>query len=247
MRQQTVIGNWKMNTNLDQAKSLLSSIADHKKNSEVYLAICAPYTHLAILNHLNLGVPIGAQDCSAHVSGAFTGECSAEMISSAGAELVILGHSERRKYHQETEDILIKKLERALEQNLKIVYCIGETLQQRESGQLEEVISHQLKNGPFQLRKKDWAQIILAYEPVWAIGTGVTASPDQAQQVHALIRSEIEHQYQADIAKGTTILYGGSCKPNNASDLFSQKDIDGGLIGGASLNSEDFLAIANSF
>jgi triosephosphate isomerase len=186
---------------------------------------------------------VGAQNIHQAAAGAYTGEISASQVKSVGAEYVILGHSERRAYFGETDELLAKKTDIALENDLTPIFCIGETKEERESGRFFDVIKTQLTNGLFHLDAKQFASIVLAYEPVWAIGTGLTATPEQAQEVHAFIRETLAAQYGQEVADNTTILYGGSCNPSNASTLFSQPDIDGGLIGGASLKSRDFVDI----
>src|SRR5690606_35634857 len=190
---------------------------------------------------------IGAQNIYFEEAGAYTGEVSAAQVKSTGATYVILGHSERRAYFGEDDYVLSKKVDAALKHGLIPIFCIGETREERESGQYFDVISEQLNKGVFHLSNEDFGKVVLAYEPVWAIGTGLTASPEQAQEVHAFIRNAVAEQYNQDLANVTTILYGGSCNPKNAPDLFSQPDIDGGLIGGASMKSRDFVDIVKVF
>jgi triosephosphate isomerase len=192
-------------------------------------------------------VAVGAQNAHQNESGAYTGEISAKMVKSTGAAFVILGHSERRQYFGEDNQLLAKKTDTALANGLKPIFCIGETLEERESEQHFEVIKKQLEEGVFHLSTEQFEQLVLAYEPVWAIGTGKTASSEQAQEIHAFIREQIANNYTQEVADNTTILYGGSCNPKNAADLFAQPDIDGGLIGGASLKSRDFLDIVKVF
>lgn len=247
MRKKIVAGNWKMNLEYQAGISLFSEIVnmvkDEKQGSQIAV-ICSPFIHLGSLVQLSNGiVGIGAQNCHQNDSGAFTGEVSAKMIKSVGCEYIIIGHSERRQYYAESDTLLAEKTKKALENGLSPIFCIGETLDERNSGSYYEVIKSQLENGVFGFGAADFAKIILAYEPVWAIGTGLTATPAQAQDVHAFIRSEIEAKYGANMADDTSILYGGSCNAQNAGDLFSQNDIDGGLIGGASLKSRDFVDI----
>jgi triosephosphate isomerase len=249
MRQNTVIGNWKMNLTLEEAEIFMLNFMSYDLPKRVKLGICVPFTHIYYLseNYNQVSLQIGAQNCSQHKKGAFTGEVSAQMLASAGADMVIIGHSERRKYQSETEEELQQKIHRALDADLDIIYCLGETLEEREAGQLEAVLERQFAEGPGKLDESVWEAITLAYEPVWAIGTGKTATPEQAEEVHAMIRQKLADRVAGHVAEKTTILYGGSCKPNNAQELFAQPNIDGGLIGGASLKAADFLAIAESF
>lgn len=247
MRKKIVAGNWKMNMDYSEGISIFSEIVnmvrDEKKGEQIAV-ICAPYIHLNSLAQLSSGVvKIGAQNCHQNESGAFTGEISAKMIKSTGCEYVIIGHSERRQYFAESDSLLADKTTIALANNLTPIFCIGETLDERNNGSYYQVLKSQLEQGVFLLSAEDFAKVVLAYEPVWAIGTGLTASPDQAQDIHAFIRSEIEAKYGWAAADNTTILYGGSCNAKNAPELFAQKDIDGGLIGGASLKSRDFTDI----
>jgi len=247
MRKKIVAGNWKMNMDYSEGISTFSEIVnmvrDEKKGDQIAV-ICAPYIHLNSLAQLSSGiVKIGAQNCHQNESGAYTGEISAKMIKSTGCDYVIVGHSERRQYFAETDALLAEKTNIALKNNLTPIFCIGETLDERNNGSYYQVLKSQLDNGIFLLSAEDFAKVVLAYEPVWAIGTGLTATPEQAQDIHAFIRSEIEAKYGWQLADDTTILYGGSCNPKNAAELFAQHDIDGGLIGGASLKSRDFTDI----
>lgn len=247
MRKKIVAGNWKMNMDYSEGVSVFSEIVnmvrDEKKGDQIAV-ICAPYIHLNSLAQLSSGiVKMGAQNCHQNESGAFTGEISAKMIKSTGCEYVIVGHSERRQYFAETDALLAEKTAIALKNNLTPIFCIGETLDERNNGSYYQVLKSQLENGIFLLSAEDFGKVVLAYEPVWAIGTGLTASPEQAQDIHAFIRSEIEAKYGWAVADDTTILYGGSCNAKNAPELFAQHDIDGGLIGGASLKSRDFTDI----
>lgn len=253
MRKKIVAGNWKMNLDLQEGISLFSEITNMVKdevrgNQEVI--VCSSFVHLASLaahsKSLN-NVFVGAQNLSQEEKGAFTGEISATQIKSTGASHVIIGHSERRAIFNEDNETLSKKTDKALEHGLTPIFCIGETQEERESGSFFDVLKKQLKEGVFHLSDVDFSKIVLAYEPVWAIGTGLTASPEQAQEVHAFIREEIASQYNQEIADSISILYGGSCNPNNAAEIFAKEDIDGGLIGGASLKSRDFLDIVNVF
>src|SRR5690606_11432933 len=212
--------------------------------------VCSPFIHLYHLAQQSTGVSnvfVGAQNISQKESGAYTGEISASQVKSTGASYVILGHSERRAYFGEDEKMLEIKLDQALKNGLKPIFCIGETQDERESGNFWEVLAKQLKETVFLLSEQEFSNVVLAYEPVWAIGTGLTATPEQAQEVHAFIREEIAKNFDEETANKTSILYGGSCNPKNAAELFAQPDIDGGLIGGASLKSRDFLDIINVF
>lgn len=253
MRKNIVAGNWKMNLNFEEGVSLFSEIVNMVKDEvigEQQVVVCSPFIHLnsiAKLAETATNVAIGAQNIYQAESGAYTGEIAASQVKSVGADYVILGHSERRAYFGETDVILADKVNVALKNNLLPIFCIGETKEERESDRFFEVIKSQLENGVFHLEAAEFAKIVLAYEPVWAIGTGLTASPEQAQEVHAFIREVVAQKYGAAVAEETTILYGGSCNPSNAATLFSQKDIDGGLIGGASLKSRDFLEIVKAF
>jgi len=253
MRKNIVAGNWKMNLNFEEGVSLFSEIVNMVKDEVIgnqEVVVCSPFIHLNTIGKLAEtanNVSVGAQNIYQAESGAFTGEISASQVKSVGANYVILGHSERRAYFGETDAVLAEKVNVALKHGLTPIFCIGETKEERESGRFFDVIKSQLENGVFHLDTADFSRIVLAYEPVWAIGTGLTASPEQAQEVHAFIRETIANKYGAEIADNTTILYGGSCNPSNAATLFSQKDIDGGLIGGASLKSRDFLEIVKAF
>ncbi|MFA6277100.1 MAG: triose-phosphate isomerase [Pedobacter sp.] len=251
MRKKIVAGNWKMNLDYSEGISLFSEIVnmvrDEKKGDQIAV-ICSPYIHLNSLSQLSAGVvKIGAQNCHQKESGAYTGEISAKMVKSTGCEYVIIGHSERRQYFAESDALLAEKTIIALQNNLTPLFCIGETLDERNNGSYYHVLESQLENGVFGLSAEDFSKIVLAYEPVWAIGTGLTATPEQAQDIHAFIRAKIDAKYGMNIADNTSILYGGSCNPKNAAELFAQHDIDGGLIGGASLKSRDFVDIVKTF
>ena len=251
MRKNIVAGNWKMNTTVPEgvalAKEVNDALAATTPNCDV--VICVPFTHLcpvaAVIDQSRLG--LGAENCADHKSGAYTGEVSAPMVASTTAKYVILGHSERRQYYGETAETLREKVALALENGLTPIFCIGEVLSEREDGSFNDVVRRQVEEGLFNLSAEDFGKIILAYEPVWAIGTGKTATPDQAEDMHAWIRSVIAGKYGAEVAENTSILYGGSCKPSNAAGLFAKPDIDGGLIGGASLKCADFMGIVNAF
>lgn len=252
MRKKIVAGNWKMNKNLEEGIKLASEINELIKTHTfegVKIIIGAPFIHLSDVNKIidKNKISISAQNCAKETSGAYTGEISAEMIHSCGCEYVILGHSERRSYYGETSAILVEKIARALENNLNVIFCIGEILEERENAKHFEVIKKQLEDGLFHLDNNAIAKITIAYEPVWAIGTGKTASSEQAQEMHAFIRKTLSEKYGNEIANEISILYGGSCKPSNAKELFANKDVDGGLIGGASLKAEEFIALVKSF
>ncbi|WP_428330950.1 triose-phosphate isomerase [Mucilaginibacter sp.] len=253
MRKKIVAGNWKMNLDYNEGLSLFSEMINMIRDEvtgKQEAVVCSPFIHLHSLVQLSKGydkVSVGAQNAYQAESGAYTGEISAKMIKSVGAEYVILGHSERRQYFGETNDLLAKKTDVALKNDLKPIFCIGETLQEREANQHFGIIKSQLQEGVFHLEEDQFVKLVIAYEPVWAIGTGVTASSDQAQEIHAFIRIEIAAKYGQEVANNTTILYGGSCNPKNAPELFAQPDIDGGLIGGASLKSRDFVDIVKVF
>lgn len=253
MRKKIVAGNWKMNKTYDDGLALVPEIANmvqDEANNDATVVICPPFPFLAGIGKALAGndkIKLGAQDCHQNESGAYTGEVSAAMLKSVGVEYVILGHSERRQYFQEDNQLLEAKVKAALKQGLKPIFCVGESLEQREQELTFQIIETQLKEGVLHLSNEDFANIVIAYEPVWAIGTGKTASSAQAQEVHAFIREQIARHYDAQAALETTILYGGSANPNNARELFSQADVDGGLIGGASLKSRDFTDIIKSF
>ena len=251
MRKNIVAGNWKMNTTLPEGLQLAKEVNDALKgvDAKCDVIICVPFTHLASINGVidknRLG--LGAENCADHVSGAYTGEVSAPMVASTGATYVILGHSERRQYYGETSETLKEKVKLALANGLTPIFCIGEVLEEREAGKHFEVVKTQIEDALFDLSAEDFSKLILAYEPVWAIGTGKTATDDQAQEIHAYIRSVIEGKYGKEVAENTSILYGGSCKPSNAKALFAKPDVDGGLIGGASLKADSFMGIVEAF
>ena len=251
MAKKIVAGNWKMNKNLQEgielAKGLNEVLAADKPNCDV--VICTPFIHLAkvsdIINHDV--IKLGAENCADKASGAYTGEVSAEMVKSTGAEYVILGHSERREYYNETPEILKEKVDLALANGLKILFCIGESLEQREANEQNAVVKAELEGSVFHLTAEQFSNIVIAYEPIWAIGTGKTATAEQAEEIHAYIRSVVAEKYGAEVAANTSILYGGSCKASNAPELFAKPDIDGGLIGGASLKVDDFKGIIDAW
>ena len=249
MRKKIVAGNWKMNKTLPEGLQLADEIlkqltaTDTEKATVIF---CPPFISLSAVSEKIKGkedIFSGAQNCHWQKSGAFTGEISADMIKSCGAEYVIIGHSERREFFEESEAVLSKKVDVALQAGLKLIFCVGESLEEREANVQEQLVQRQLEEGLFQLSKEDFSKVVIAYEPVWAIGTGKVASDAQAQEMHAFIRKVIFDKYGEEISEACLILYGGSCKPNNARGLFEQKDIDGGLIGGASLNATEFLGI----
>ena len=251
MRKKIVAGNWKMNLNLQEgvalAKELNEALAADKPNCGV--VICTPFIHLAsvaqVINQDVIG--LGAENCADKEKGAFTGEVSAEMVKSTGAQYVILGHSERREYYKETPEILKEKVLLALKNGLKVIFCIGETLEEREANKQNEVVKAELEGSVFNLSEEDFRKIVIAYEPIWAIGTGKTATAEQAEEIHAYIRSIVADKYGKAVAEDTSILYGGSCKASNAPELFAKPDIDGGLIGGASLKCADFKGIIDAW
>lgn len=250
MRKNIVAGNWKMNKTLQEgialAKELNEVLAADKPHCDVI--ICTPFIHLASVTPIvdSAIIGVGAENCADKASGAYTGEVSAAMVASTGAQYVILGHSERRAYYHETVETLTDKVKLALENNLKVIFCIGEVLAEREANKQNEVVEAQLAS-VFSLSAEDFGKVILAYEPVWAIGTGKTATPEQAEEIHAYIRSLVAAKYGKEVAEDTSILYGGSCKPSNAKELFAKADVDGGLIGGAALKAADFKGIIDAF
>ena len=243
-----VAGNWKMNKNLQEGVALATELKEAVKNPKCAVVIGTPFIHLATVAELLKGSPIkvAAENCADHEKGAYTGEVSAEMVASTGAEYCILGHSERRAYYHETPEILKEKVLLALANGLKPIFCIGEVKEEREANIQNDVVKSQLEGSLFNLSAEEFGKVTLAYEPVWAIGTGLTATPAQAQEIHAYIRSLIADKYGKQVADDTTILYGGSCNEKNAAELFANPDVDGGLIGGASLVAEKFLAIINA-
>ena len=251
MRKKIVAGNWKMNLNLQEglalAKEVNDALAADKPNCDVI--ICTPFIHLAsvagVLDSQLVG--LGAENCADKEQGAYTGEVSAEMVKSTGAQYVILGHSERREYYNETPEILKEKVLLALKNGLKVIFCIGETLAEREANKQNEVVKAELEGSVFNLSAEEFANVIVAYEPIWAIGTGKTATAEQAEEIHAFIRSVIAEKYGNEVAENTSILYGGSAKPSNAPELFAKPNIDGGLIGGAALKCADFKGIIDAW
>ena len=249
MRKHIVAGNWKMNNDLEQTQALITDLKKQIQTSDAEVMIAPTFTNIYnAFEALKLqSIEVVAQNMHYAKNGAYTGEISASMLKSVGVETVILGHSERRAYFGETEEILTQKVDAALENNMRIIFCFGEELNDRKTNNHFKVVENQIKNSLFHLPENAWRKIVLAYEPVWAIGTGETASPDQAQEMHAFIRSLVLNKYNKDIAENVSVLYGGSVKPSNAKEIFSNPDVDGGLIGGAALNAEDFYAIVNAF
>jgi triosephosphate isomerase len=248
MRKQIVAGNWKMNNDVKETKSLLKDIKKGLKkmplkNKKVIVAPSFVNLRTAVSATKNTKIKVAAQNMCAAKNGAYTGEVSADMLKSLKVKTVILGHSERRAYFGETDAVLKEKVDSALDQGMKIIFCFGEELSDRKDNNHFTLVESQIKKALFHLPETAWKNIVLAYEPVWAIGTGETASPEQAQEMHAFIRKTIAEHYSSDIADNVSILYGGSVKPANAKEIFSNADVDGGLIGGAALKAEDFLAI----
>lgn len=249
MRQKIVAGNWKMHKNAEETEDLLNDLIDKLPNDvEAHIIVAPTFVNLAsAVDHLEFtNIGVAAQNMHQAESGAFTGEISADMLKSIGVGIVILGHSERRAYFHETDALLAEKVNTALKHELQVIFCFGEELKDRQSGNHFNIVENQLRDGLFHLEAKDWESIVLAYEPVWAIGTGETASPEQAQEMHKFIRETITAKYSATLAEEVSILYGGSVKPDNAKEIFSKPDVDGGLIGGAALKASDFAAIVAS-
>jgi len=250
MRKKIVAGNWKMNTTVAEGVALAKELVANMNQvpADVNLVIAPPFVHLTSVGEAIKGskIALSAQNCANKEKGAYTGEVAANMLAGIGCEYCILGHSERRQYYGETSATLVDKIALALANGLKPIYCVGEMLSEREAGNHFNVVKAQIEEVLFGLTAEQMAQVVIAYEPVWAIGTGVTATSDQAQEIHAFIRKTLAEKFGA-LAEDITILYGGSCKPSNAKELFAQKDIDGGLIGGAALKAADFIAIAQSY
>ena len=248
MRRKIVAGNWKMNNDLPQTEALIDDIIRNLPRTNAEIMIAPAFVNLYSAYKLLRGTPVKviAQNMHFAENGAYTGEISAPMLQSIGINTVILGHSERRAYFNEDNAMLAKKINAALSHNMSAIFCFGEELKDRKSNNHFTVVEHQLKEALFHVSASDFKHIILAYEPVWAIGTGETASPEQAQEMHAFVRGVLAKKFGEDAANSVSILYGGSVKPNNAKQLFMQPDVDGGLIGGASLNAQDFIAIINA-
>jgi triosephosphate isomerase len=249
MRKQIVAGNWKMNKDYVDSEILISKLLSLHNHSATEVIIAPPFTNLLAATNALKGSSIGVAAQNMHFAehGAYTGEISATMLNSVGVKTVILGHSERRAYFNETDDFLAQKVEAAIENSMRVIFCFGEELADRKAGQENNIVASQIEKALFNLPSEAWTNIVLAYEPVWAIGTGETATPEQAQDMHAFIRQTVANQYSSEIANNLSILYGGSVKSTNAKDIFSKPDVDGGLIGGASLDAEHFYAIVNSF
>lgn len=245
MRNKIVAGNWKMNKNAEETEDLLNElITKVPDDCDAQIIVAPTFVNLAsAVDHLEFtNISVAAQNMHQNENGAYTGEISADMLKSIGVETVILGHSERRSYFHETDAILAFKVNTALSHNMRIIFCFGEELKDRQDNQHFNVVENQLRDGLFHIQNEDWANIVLAYEPVWAIGTGETASPEQAQEMHLFIRETVRKRF-GSIADDVSILYGGSVKPDNAREIFSKPDVDGGLIGGAALKADDFVAI----
>jgi len=250
MRNHIVAGNWKMNNDLAETQELISKLKlQMVKEPEATVMVAPSFTNLypAFQALKDTPIIVAAQNMHENENGAFTGEVSASMLKSIGIRTVIIGHSERRAYFNETNEILAKKVKTAIDNEMKIIFCFGEELEDRKSDKHFDLVESQLKESLFQLPQSAWKNIILAYEPVWAIGTGETASPEQAQEMHKYVRDLLNKNIGKEVAESTSILYGGSVKPNNAKEIFAKEDVDGGLIGGASLDGVDFLEIVNSF
>ncbi len=248
MRSKIVAGNWKMNKNGEQTKELLRALSGGFPETEAEVMVAPTFVNLtnAVFQLKNSPIEVIAQNMHYAENGAYTGEISADMLQNIGVNTVILGHSERRAYFGETDELLAKKVTTALNHSLRVMFCFGEELEDRKADNHFKVVESQLKNALFSLDAAKWSNIVLAYEPVWAIGTGETASPEQAQEMHAFIRKTITEAYDETIANKVSILYGGSVKPANANEIFSKPDVDGGLIGGAALKADDFKAIINA-
>lgn len=248
MRNKIVAGNWKMNMNFSEAEDLVNEIMDGLEEDEMKceVIVCPPYLYLEMLTDWEFEEQlfnVGAQNCSSYEKGAYTGEVSASMLKSLDVDYCIVGHSERRKYFGETDEVLAEKVNQLHENSISPIFCVGEVLEQRENGTHFDVVRQQIEKGLFHLNNERICSTIIAYEPVWAIGTGKTATPEQAQEMHAFIRSLLREKYGDEIADVVRILYGGSCNAKNATEIFKQPDVDGGLIGGASLKSADFISI----
>ncbi|MGH2666854.1 triose-phosphate isomerase [Flavobacterium sp.] len=249
MRQKIVAGNWKMNKNSEETEDLINELIDKLPTDLETTVIIAPtFVNLAsAVDHTEFThIRVAAQNMHQAEGGAFTGEISADMLKSIGVDIVIIGHSERRAYFHETDALLANKVETALKHDMTVIFCFGEELKDRSTKSHFNIVENQLRDGLFNLPESAWANIVLAYEPVWAIGTGETATPEQAQEMHEFIREIVRKQYGSTIADTVSILYGGSVKPDNAREIFSKPDVDGGLIGGAALKADDFVAIAEA-
>lgn len=249
LRKAVIAGNWKMNKNRQEAATLIGELKEKVAGAGCDVVICVPYTNLetALSNTNGSNIKVGAENCHWAKSGAFTGEVSADMLAEMGVQYVIIGHSERRQYFGETDVTVQQRVRAALDAGLTVILCVGEMLEQREQGVTSELVAMQTKIALGGVSEEEMARIIIAYEPVWAIGTGKTATAEQAQEIHAFIRSLIAEKYGKEIADNCSILYGGSCKPSNAKELFANPDVDGGLIGGAALKVSDFKGIIDAF
>lgn len=249
MRKHIVAGNWKMHKNNQETITLLEEIISKKAANNTEIVVAPTFVNLltAVEKTNGKGITVAAQNMHQAEGGAFTGEISANMLTSIGVNTVILGHSERRAYFHETDALLANKVNIALKHEMRVIFCFGEELKDRQDENHFNIVEYQLRDGLFHLEKNNWSNIVLAYEPVWAIGTGETASPAQAQEMHKFVRDLIDKVYGQDVAENVSILYGGSVKPDNAKEIFSKPDVDGGLIGGAALKADDFLAIVNAF
>jgi triosephosphate isomerase len=249
MRSKIVAGNWKMHKNAEETEDLLNDLIDKLPNDiEAEIIVAPTFVNLSsAVGHLEFtNIQVAAQNMHQAESGAYTGEISASMLKSIGVNTVILGHSERRSIFHETDSIIALKVDTALKHDMRVIFCFGEELKDRQNKQHFNVVENQLRDGLFHIQKSSWENIVLAYEPVWAIGTGETASPEQAQEMHEFIRETVRKSFGSDVAEDLTILYGGSVKPDNAKEIFGKPDVDGGLIGGAALKAEDFAAIVNA-
>lgn len=249
MRKNIVAGNWKMNNDLSQTEMLLGELKKETNSGNAEVIVAPTFVNLypSFENLKGTDIIIAAQNMHQNDGGAYTGEISASMLKSVGVTTVILGHSERRAYFHESDELLAEKVNTALANDMRVIFCFGEELADRQSGNQETIVESQLRNALFHLSAAQWSHVVLAYEPVWAIGTGETASPEQAQDMHAFIRKVVSGKYDTAVAENVTILYGGSVKPANAKEIFSKPDVDGGLIGGASLKAKDFFEIVNAF
>ena len=249
MRKHIVAGNWKMHKNNTETTALLDEIIAKKQNTSTEIIVAPTFVNLktAVDTVKGQNITVAAQNMHQAEGGAFTGEIAANMLTDIGVNTVILGHSERRAYFHETDGLLANKVDTALKHNMSVIFCFGEELKDREKNNHFNIVEYQLRDALFHLNKNDWNNIVLAYEPVWAIGTGETATPEQAQEIHQFVRELIAKVYGNTVADSVSILYGGSVKPDNAKEIFSKPDVDGGLIGGAALKADDFLAIVNSF
>ena len=249
MRKKIVAGNWKMNNDLAATNTLISELINKEKTAKAEVIIAPTFVNLleASKRLKDSGIKVAAQNMHFANHGAYTGEISAKMLKSVGVNIVILGHSERREFFSEDDNLLKQKVNKALDEGMQIIFCFGEKWEDRSTGKHFMVVESQIKNALFHLKNENWKSIVLAYEPVWAIGTGQTASPEQAQEMHAFIRNLVKENYNSTISEDVSILYGGSVKPENAKEIFGKNDVDGGLIGGAALNADNFIAIVNSF